>query len=58
MVIVLTPDEATVSLADFLRSSIGVLHSSEHIAGGARMSEAPGETFAKALVENRQQGHL
>ena len=27
------------TLADFLRGSIGVLHSGEHIPGGARMSE-------------------
>ena len=52
------PAEAPATLADFLGSSIGVLHSSKHIAGGARMSEAPGETFAKGLVEKRQQAHL
>jgi hypothetical protein len=33
-------------LADFLGERIGTLHSSEHVAGGARMSERTGKKFA------------
>ena len=43
------------TLADFLGSHIGVLHSSEHIAGGARISEDSGKKFAAGLVEQRRQ---
>jgi len=44
------------TLADFLRGHIGVLHSSEHVPGGARMSEDSGEKFTAGLVAQRQQG--
>jgi len=44
------------TLADFLRGHIGVLHSSEHVPGGARMSEAGGKKFTAGLVAQRQQG--
>jgi hypothetical protein len=44
------------TLADFLRGHIGVLHSSEHVPGGARMSEASGKKFTVGLVAQRQQG--
>ena len=44
------------TLADFLRGHIGVLHSSEHVPGGARMSEASGKKFTAGLVAKRQQG--
>jgi len=56
------PSEAAVSLAtgetlaDFLREDIGVLHSSEYIPGGARMSEDSGKKFAAVLVALRQKG--
>jgi hypothetical protein len=46
------------TLADFLGASIGVLHSGEHVAGGAQMSEDTGGKFAAALVKKRQQDHL
>ena len=46
------------TLADFLTGHIGVLHSSEQIPGGARMSEAGGEQFTAGLLKKRQQGHL
>lgn len=41
------PAEPQGTLADFLAGSIGVLHSGEHIPGGAKMSEQPGKTFAE-----------
>ena len=44
------------TLADFLGGHIGVLHSGEHIPGGARMSEGSGRKFAAALLRQRQQG--
>jgi hypothetical protein len=50
------PAEGQGTLADFLRGHIGVLHSSEHVPGGARMSEDSGKKFAAGLVEQRQKG--
>ncbi|MDQ6925647.1 MAG: hypothetical protein M3154_05350 [Candidatus Eremiobacteraeota bacterium] len=50
--------EAQGTLADFLAASIGVLHSNEHVPGGARMSEATSEEFAKWLTEKREQRPL
>jgi hypothetical protein len=46
------------TLADFLNGYIGVLHSSEHIPGGAQMSQDSGSKFAEGMVEKRQQGRL
>ncbi len=46
------------TLADFLAGSIGILHSSEHRPGGARMSEATGKAFTDHLLKKRQQEHL
>ena len=46
------------TLADFLADSIGILQSSEHVSGGARMSEATSTTFAEELLKKRQQGRL
>jgi hypothetical protein len=46
------------SLADFLAGYVGVLHSSEHIAGGARMSEECGKRFASGMLRKRQAGKL
>ena len=43
------------TLADFLRGDIGVLHSSEHVPGGARLSEDSGRKFAAGLVAQRHQ---
>ena len=43
------------SLADFLRGHIGVLHSSEHVPGGARLSENSGRKFASGLAAKRQE---
>lgn len=49
-----TPADAAGSLADLLQDHIGVLHSSEHVPGGARMSEGTGRTFAAGLAEQRR----
>ena len=43
------------TLADFLHGHLGVLHSSEHVPGGARLSEESGRKFAAALITQRQQ---
>lgn len=51
-----SPAGSQETLADFLREPLGVLHSSEHIPGGARMSGASGKTFAAGLVAQRQKG--
>ncbi len=42
------------TLADFLRDHIGVLHSSEHVSGGARMSESCGEKLTAGLLEKHR----
>lgn len=46
------------TLADFLTDSIGILHSGEHVPGGARMSEAKSTAFTEGLLKKRQQGRL
>ena len=43
------------TLADFLRGHLGVLHSSEYVPGGARLSEDSGRKFTAALITQRQQ---
>ena len=43
------------TLADFLHGHLGVLHSSEHVPGGARLSEDSGRKFAAALITQHQQ---
>jgi hypothetical protein len=43
-----SPAKESETLAHFLRGHIGVLHSSEHVTGGARMSEASGKKFSRA----------
>ena len=50
-----SPAEAQATLADFLRGYLGVLHSSEHVPGGARLSENSGRKFAAGLAAQRQQ---
>ena len=50
------PAREPETLADFLRGHLGVLHSSEHVPGGARMSEASGKKFtAGPLAQHQQQ---
>ena len=46
--------EGQGTLAEFLRGHMGVLHSSEHIPGGARMSEQTGKKFATGLLAEHQ----
>lgn len=46
------------TLAEFLADSIGVLHSGEHVPGGAKLSEAKSTAFTQGLLKKRQQGHL
>ena len=50
-----TPSETGDTLADSLREHIGILHSGEHVPGGARMSEGSGQKFATGLAEQRRQ---
>ena len=42
------------NLTGFLRGYIGVLHSGEHIPGGANMSENTGKQFAEGLLKKHQ----
>lgn len=51
----LSSGEQQATLADFLQGHLGVLHSSEHISGGARLSEESGRKFTAALLTQRQQ---
>jgi hypothetical protein len=51
----LSPKEEQATLADFLCGHLGVLHSSEYVPGGARLSEDSGRKFAAALIAQRQQ---
>ena len=44
------------TLRDFLEGYVAVLDSSEHVPGGARMSENTGKKFAKGLLERHRQG--
>ena len=46
------------TLYDFLKDYIGVISSSEHVPGGARMSENTGAKFTEGLLEKRRQGRL
>ncbi|HLM67812.1 MAG TPA: hypothetical protein VK358_09805 [Longimicrobium sp.] len=46
------------TLAERLKGYVGVLHSSEHVPGGAQMSERTGEKFANILRQRREQGRL
>ena len=48
------PLEAQGTLADFLQGHIGILHSSEHMSGGARMSVDSGKKFAAGLLKQRR----
>ncbi len=51
----MSPAGEEATLADFLRGHLGVLHSSEHVPGGARLSEDTGRKFATGLITQRQQ---
>ena len=52
------PTSGAETLADYLADHIGVIHSSEHIPGGARMSEDTGKKFAEGMIEKRKRGKL
>ncbi len=52
------PIDGAETLADYLADHIGVIHSSEHVPGGARMSENTGKKFAEGMVEKRRRGKL
>jgi hypothetical protein len=43
-------DGAPRNLVERLKGYVGVLHSSEHVPGGAQMSERTGEKFAQIPV--------
>ncbi len=53
----ISPAGKQTSLADFLCRHLGVLHSSEHVPGGACLSEESGRKFAAGLVAQRHQQH-
>lgn len=46
------------TLADLLDGYVGVLHSSEHVSGGAQLSEHTGKKFADGLARKRAAGRL
>jgi len=46
------------TLADFLADHLGVFASSEHVVGGARMSEDSSRKFATGMVQKRDKGRL
>ncbi len=46
------PTEAPGTLADFLQGHIGVLHSSEHVPGGAHMSKDSSKKYAADLLRH------
>jgi hypothetical protein len=50
-----SPPEQPATLADFLQGHLGVLHSSEHVPGGARLSEESGQKFAASLAAQHHQ---
>ena len=50
-----SPAGEQATLAEFLRGHLGVLHSSEHVPGGARLSEDSGRKFTAGLIAQRQQ---
>ena len=50
-----TQTEEPATLADFLQGYVGVLHSSEYVSGGARLSEDSGRKFAEGLVDQHRQ---
>jgi len=46
------------TLFEFLSGYIGVLHSSEHVPGGAALSEKTETSFTDHLLKKRAQGRL
>jgi hypothetical protein len=50
--------ETRRTLADLLKGYVGVLHSSEHVPGGAAMSEDTGKKLEAGLLKKRNAGRL
>jgi hypothetical protein len=48
------PANGAKNLAEYLEGYIGVIHSSENVPGGARMSENTGKQFTDLLLEERR----
>ncbi len=46
------------SLFDLLKDHIGVIHSSEHVSGGAQMATDSGRKFAEGMARKRREGKL
>jgi hypothetical protein len=46
------------TLAERLKGYVGVLSSSEHVPGGAQMSERTGEQFSQILLDRQAGGRL
>jgi hypothetical protein len=53
-----TSDQDRQTLADFLQPYIGVLHSSEHVPGGADLSRHTGRKFTDGMIKKREKGKL
>lgn len=51
-------EKSPESLADFLDGYIGVIQSSEHVEGGAQMSQDTGDKFAALIKQKRTQNQL
>ncbi len=51
-------EASATTLAGFLHGYIGVLHSGEHVPGGARLSDDRGKKFAAGLLKKRATGRL
>ncbi len=49
-----TPAETPGTLADFLQGHIGVIHSSEHVPGGAHMSKESSRKYAAGLLRQHR----
>lgn len=50
--------ETGETLFDFLKGYVGVIHSSEYVEGGARLSENCGTKFAEGMEQKRKEGRL
>ena len=51
-------EKAGTSLFDLLSGHIGVIHSSEHVPGGAQVATDSGRKFADGMVRKRREGKL
>ena len=46
------------SLFDLLKDHIGLIHSSEHVPGGAQMATDSSKKFAEGMARKRREGNL